>query len=107
MKRFIITVVLFIAIILAICFFPVVYWQKEKNAKILVEQIATMWDRGDRSAFVNHGMTIERDPWGNRITFDLQRVENDFVLTVRSDGPDGKTETDDDIIAKRSYPIGH
>jgi len=45
-----------------------------------------------------------RDPWGNDITFSINKANQE--LTVTSGGPDGEIGTSDDIVHTRQLSVG-
>lgn len=93
--------------------------EEEEKAKIIAEQKARlkeelaaadgqldMWvtkldKRVKGEGFIHHEGTTELDPWGNLLEVKYYQVNLKEFMEIRSFGPDGQQETEDDLVRKK------
>lgn len=66
----------------------------------LLNTEADRWDGGEEFA------TAAEDPYGHPLTSQVEKGVLNYVLEVRSNGPDGLPKNSDDIIVTRAKPHG-
>jgi hypothetical protein len=72
---------------------------KMQEADALVQKWA---DEVSKTQKRHEGLT-DLDPWGNQVTIAYHQEWAKEVATIRSNGPDGKPKTPDDLVRIRSY----
>lgn len=88
--------------------------KKEKLTKDLAtaDQLLDKWvaklieGKTNGNGFIHHDGLTELDPWGNLIKVDYEQINLKEWLIVQSFGPDGKEDTNDDLI-KREYTMNY
>ncbi|HJZ92690.1 MAG TPA: hypothetical protein VKE40_17575 [Gemmataceae bacterium] len=65
-------------------------------AQSQVNQLAESWDGTEKFT------PADTDPWGEPYTAKVEKGDAYYHLTVRSNGPDRRPQTKDDIVAHRS-----
>jgi hypothetical protein len=73
---------------------------REKTLSVLNIE-ADQWGGGEKFA------TAATDAYGNRLTWSVEKTTLDYVLEVRSNGPDGLPKNSDDIVVTRSKRHGN
>ncbi len=76
---------------------------KQEQGDKLVAEFSEKLERQTQSSggYVHHEGLTPDDPWGNRLQVTYSQRWSKEVLTVRSAGPDGRFETDDDLVRIR------
>ncbi len=72
---------------------------REKTISVLNTE-AERWDGGKEFA------TTASDAYGRSLTATVKKTTLNYVLTIRSNGPDGLPQNSDDIVVSRSKPHG-
>ena len=72
---------------------------REQTLSILNTE-ADHWDGGVKFS------TIATDAYGHPLTCTIKKTTLDYVLEIRSDGPDGLPKNSDDIVVTRSKRHG-
>jgi ribosomal protein S10 len=77
------------------------YDAKRQRAMSDLNTIADTWDGQE-----NPPLTDKLDPWGKPYTVSVNKGSLNFLMTVRSSGPDGLPQNEDDITVGRSRRHG-
>jgi hypothetical protein len=72
---------------------------REKTLSVLNTE-ADRWEGGEKFA------TSATDAYGHALTWNLKKTTLDYVLEIRSNGPDGLPKNSDDIVVTRSKRHG-
>lgn len=72
---------------------------RERTLSVLNTE-ADRWDGGEKFT------TTATDAYGNPLTSNLKKTTLDYVLEIRSNGPDGLPKNSDDIVVTRSMRHG-
>lgn len=72
---------------------------REKTLSVLNTE-ADRWEGGEKFA------TTATDAYGHPLTWDVKKTTLDYVLEIRSNGPDGLPKNSDDIVVTRSKRHG-
>lgn len=72
---------------------------RERTLSVLNTE-ADQWDGGEKFA------TTATDAYGHPLTWNLKKTTLDYVLEIRSNGPDGLPKNSDDIVVTRSKRHG-
>jgi hypothetical protein len=69
--------------------------------ELLDEWLTKLGDKQSRgNGFVHHEGRTELDPWGNLLQFEYTQVNLKEFIILRSLGPDGQLDTEDDLVRK-------
>lgn len=71
----------------------------ERHTQAMLQIAADRWDGGEDFS------PRASDAFGRPLTFDLREEAGERILVLRSSGPDGKPNTDDDLLLVRSAAI--